>query len=138
MYRFERLEFPKKYPIPNWIKLAVLIMILAGIGIHSCSQRKDAADIVISNVQITDYTRVSVEVDYTLQNKSKADRIVWLYLRVYGPEDEILGDALYSVSIKAGAKQDFAKIIDKLSRPLLIGEKPAKATLEIYKRKVLS
>lgn len=137
MYKFDRLEFPKKYPQPGWIKLVVMAMIVAGIGIHYCSQKQAFQNIDISDVRITGFSRVHVEVEYTISNNSKIDREIWLFLQVYGQKQEILGNSLYSLRIKAGNKQELIKIIDKLTRPLDKNERPSKATLEVYKRKVL-
>jgi hypothetical protein len=136
VYKFDRLEFPKKYPVPNWIKLAVLFLIAAGIGIHNCSQNQLSRDVQISDVKITESSRVHVEVEYTLYNSSSLNRDVWLLLKVYSNKREELGSALYSVSVEANRRVAMLKIIDKLARPIQLNDKPFIVTLEVYQRKV--
>jgi len=138
MLKIDRMEFPKKYPIPNWIKLLVILLVIFGVLIHNCSQDSLDKEIRISEIKITEYSKVHVEVTYSLRNLSTIDREVWLLLKVYDDKDEQLGSSLFLVKIKANTTQKRIKIIDKLSRPLVVNEKPAKASIEIYKRKVLS
>lgn len=138
MLKIDRMQFPNKYPVPNWIKLLVIALVLMGIFIHNCTQDLQDKEIRISDVNIAAYSKVHVEVTYTLQNLAKADREVWLLLKVYDDKDEELGSVLYLVTIKAGATQSRIKLVDKLARTLADNEQPAKASIRIYKRKVLS
>lgn len=138
MLKIDRMQFPNKYPVPNWIKLLVVALILMGIFIHNCMQDMQDREIRISDVSIAAYSTAHVEVTYKLQNLAKVERDVWLLLKVYDDKDEELGSVLFLVSIKAGVTQSRIKVVDKLTRPLAENEKPAKASLQIYKRKVLS
>jgi len=138
MLKIDRMQFPNKYPVPNWIKLLVIALVLMGIFIHNCIQDQQERDIRISDVSISDYSAAHVEVSYKLQNLARVDHDVWLLLKVYDDKDEELGSVLFLVSIKAGLTQPRIKVVDKLARPLAENEKPAKASIRIYKRKVLS
>lgn len=138
MLKIDRMEFPKKYPIPNWIKLLVVVLVILGIVIHNCSQDSLDKQIEISDITISEYSKVHVEVRYKLRSLSSVDRDIWLLLRVYDEQGEELSSSLFLVKLNAGAELNMIKILDKLSRPLEANEKPAKATLEIYKRKVFT
>jgi hypothetical protein len=137
MPRFERLDFPKKYPVPNWIKLAIIVALIAGFGIYDCSQKKVLDEIKVLDVKITDYSRVHIEVQYTIQSQSHVDRDIWFILKAFDIKGKELGSTLYQVNVKAGRSQPMLKILDKLERPLENGEKPDKATVSIYTRKVI-
>lgn len=137
MPRFERLEFPKKYSIPGGIKLGVLLLIAIGIWIQTCSDKQLHREVIISDVKITDYSKVHVEVQYVIQNMSGLDREVKLLLRIYDEKGVELGSTLFLVNLEAGKKQSMLKIIDKLSRPLEKDEKPFKATINLYTKKVI-
>lgn len=117
--------------------LAVVFMVFIGISIHNCIQKQLVNDIQISSVTITEFSRVHVEVHYTIQNLSNLDREPELMLNVYDSKGELLTNALFSIKIQAGKKQEMLKIIDKLNRPLNVGETPGNATVEVYQRKVL-
>jgi hypothetical protein len=138
MYKFDRMEFPKKYPIPGWLKLFVLATVLLGILIHNCAQDNLEREIAVKNVRITGYSRVHVEVAYTLVNKARVDREVWLLLEVLDDSTGVLGSTLFMTSIRAGQTKSMLKVLDKLNRGLEPGEKPAAARIKIYKRKILS
>jgi hypothetical protein len=134
---FQRPEVPTKRSVPSFMILAVLLMVFLGVSIHNCSQKQLANEIQISNVVITEFSRVHVEVHYIIQNLSNLDREPELMLNVYDSKGDLLTSALFSIKIPAGKKQEMLKIIDKLIRPLDVGEKPGKAVLTVYQRKVL-
>jgi hypothetical protein len=138
MLKIDRMEFPRKYPIPGWVKFVVLALVIAGIWMHNCSQDQLAREIVISDVVISAYTKVHIEVEYSIHNRSRIDRDAWLLLRVSDDRDEELASSMFVVSLKAGEKKDMVKVLDKLSRPLADNEEPKAVKLEIFKRKVLS
>jgi hypothetical protein len=137
MPTFERLDFPKKYPQPGWVKLIVLALIVAGIAIHNCSQTLLAEEIEISDVKITEFSRLHIEVQYIISNKSNLDRDLWLLLTAFDTAGKELGSTLFQVRAKAGKTQPMLKIMDKLTRPMNKDEKPDKATIVLYKRKVI-
>jgi hypothetical protein len=137
MYKFDRMQWPRKYPVPNWIKLMIVVMFFVGVIITNHSQRLLTRDIRISDIKISEYSRVHVDVEYTISNRSSVDRDVWLILQVYDNKSALLGNALFLVNCKAKSTQERLKMIDKLVRPLENNEKPAKATLEVYNKKVI-
>lgn len=138
MYKFDRMEYPKKYPVPGWLKVFVLAMVMIGILIHNCSQDNLQKEIRIQDMRITDYSRVHVEVAFTLVSQARVDREVWLLIEVLDSNQRILGSSLFQTSVMAGKTKPMLKILDKLDRTLEPGEKPETARIEIYKRKVLS
>lgn len=135
---FERLDFPKKYPIPGWIKIAVVIAVLGGVLIHNCSQNNLDREIEITDIKITEFSRVHVEIEYTITNKSIIDRDVWLLLKVFDNSDDLVGSTLFFIKTEAGKSTRLIKIIDKLEKPLIDDVEPVKAVFEVFKRKVLS
>lgn len=137
MYKFERLEFPAKYPIPKGIMLSVFIFIIIGISIHNCSQKQLAEEIQITEIAITDYSRFHIEVQYTLRNTSGMQRDVWLLLKAYSNKGEELGSSLFLVKAQPDRIQSMIKIMDKLNRPLDKDEIPYSATINVYTRKVI-
>jgi len=137
MLKIDRLEFPKKYPIPNCVKLLVVLLVFTGILIHNCSQTNLTKEIQVSNVRITTYSKVHAEVEYLLTNKSAFKRDVRLLVRIFNETGEELGSALYMVQTLPYSSKPMVKIIDKLSSPLENENIPVKATLEIYRRKVI-
>jgi hypothetical protein len=133
----ERIDFPKRYPVPSMIMLLVVVFAIAGVMINECSQKQLVSNVLISDVVIVEYTRVYLEVDYTVHNRSRFEQQPNLMLKVYDTKGELLASALFSIKIPAGKTRNLLKIIDKLDRPLDIGEKPGQVTLEVFPRKVL-
>lgn len=133
----ERIDFPKRYPVPSMIMLGVIAFVFIGVMIHECTQKQLVNNIKISDVVITEYTRVYIEVQYTIQNTSRFEQAPNLMLKIYDTRGELLASSLFNVRIPAGKTWPLLKIIDKLIRPLDKGEKPGKVTLEVYPRKVI-
>jgi hypothetical protein len=137
MLKIDRMEFPKKYPIPNWLKILVLALVFASLMMYNCSQDKLRQMLKLSDIRISAFSKAQVEVEYTIRNDTKSDRDAWLLLKVFDVNDSLLASSLFLVKLKAGEKKDMLKVMDKLSRPLAAGEKPGTATLELYRRKGL-
>ncbi len=137
MVKIDRLDFPKKYPIPAGIKLGVFLVLILGVIIHRCVQNQLKSEIKISNIEITEFSRVHVEVQYTVTNNSRSERDVRLLLKVFDDKGEVIGSSLFMVKVQPKSSQRFVKIIDKLERTLELSEKPTRAEIEVYTRKLL-
>jgi hypothetical protein len=137
MLKIDRMEFPKKYPIPNWLKLAIIVILFGSIVYYNNAEDRLLKKLVISDVVITGYSRVHAEVQYSIHNETRSDRNVRLLMKLYDVNDSLLTSAMFMVNLKAGEKKEMVKILDKLSHPLGKGEKPGSATLQVYKRKGL-
>jgi hypothetical protein len=137
MLKIDRMEFPKKYPVPNWLKITVIALLFFSLLVYNYSQEKLAKKLVISDINISSFSKAQVDVEYTISNGTKSGRDAWLLLKVYDVSDSLLASSMFLVTLKAGEKKDMVKVMDKLSRPLAKGEKPGSATLELYRRKGL-
>ena len=133
----DRIDFPKRYPVPSWLMLAVVILALMGIMINESSQKRLVKNIIITNTEITEYSRVHIEVQYNIQNLLPKEQTPNLLLKVYDLQGNIIASTLFRVKLPAQRKISLLKIIDKLVRTLDKGEKPGKVTLEVYPRKVI-
>jgi len=81
---------------------------------------------------------VHVEVEYTIYNKASVNRDIWLMLKVLGSNNQLLTSAMYQIRLKARTRKPMIKILDKFIIPIDDEIKPVRATIEVYKRKVLS
>jgi hypothetical protein len=133
----DKKDFHQKYPVSGNIKILVIILALAAIFLQNQNQRRISNSVIIRGVHITEYSKVHVETEYTLQNTTRKNLEINLLLKVYDATGKLLGSALYPVHISPQKTDTHIKIIDKLNRSLDKDEKPGKVSLEIYRRKVL-
>jgi hypothetical protein len=131
------MEFPKKYPIPNWLKIVVMLLVLGSLMLYNLNQDKLKQKLVISDVQISAFNKAQITVEYTVSNESRSNREVWLMMKAYDASDSLLTSSLFLVNLKAGEKKELVKVLNDLARPLKPNEKPGAVTLEPYIRKGL-
>jgi hypothetical protein len=137
MLKIDRMEFPKKYPIPNWLKIVVMLLVLGSLMLYNMNQDKLKQKLVISDVQISAYNKAQIEVEYSVSNETHSQREAWLLLKVYDNSDSLLTSSLFLVNLKAGEKKEMVKVLNDLARTLQPDEKPGAVTLEPYIRKGL-
>ena len=135
MPRIERPDLQRRLPVPGYVKIVAILFVIFGIWFQTCTQKQLENEIRFSNLRITEYTRVYLEVRYTITNLSAYDRDANLMLKVYSEKGDLVASTIYAVNVPAHTSQDMIKIIEKMLRPLDKEEKPGKVTLEIYERR---
>ncbi len=130
----QRLEFPKRYKLKDTM---ILMVILAGIfGIVFTSQNNKARlqRVIIHGVSFDEYDQQSIRLGYDIENKGANNEQVAILALIYDDKDLEIASIMFLADIKAHSRVYQTKIIDKLNRPLMEGEKPHRATLEIQER----
>jgi len=132
MPRFERMDWKTKRPIPATIKLLLLIAVILGILMRNCWKKNQAKPIIISDVQITQITRVSVEVSYTAENLAEIPLKKAFLIKVFTKSGAILASKITQNNIPAHSKKHYVKILQKFNMPLKNKDEIGRATVEIY------
>jgi hypothetical protein len=136
MAPFEPINFPKKYPIPATVKFVVLLLVIFGIGLRTCYYRHLPKQMIISDVYLSSITPQSVEVNFTLENRKGVDMEQNLFIQLYTSENYMICSKIVKVTVPAGRKLEYVKILDNLNRQLHEGEKLLKVTVELYTPKL--
>lgn len=132
----DRLEFPKRYKLKGSMLIFILLVAAAGIWMQNQNLKKSASQIQISQVQIVRTGTGFIELEYNIANLGKQDKDVNLMARVWDVEGLELASALFNIQLSAKSQGKRTKMLDKLNRSLKEGEKPFKAEISLYTRKV--
>ncbi len=133
----ERMQFPRRYPLKDMVVLVAIVGIVVGFLVHNCTQQQIAESLRIEDIQISNYTEQYVEVSYLVTNLTSSTQDYRLLLTLYGQDDQILSSSLFMITVPAGTSERRSKLLDKLNRRLQPGEEPQRATIELYKRRIL-
>ncbi len=133
----DRMEFPRRYKIKDLFVFIAVIAALFGIWLNEHGQKALSREIVISNVQVTEYGSNYIKADYTVQNLSKHSREIKLLAKVFDTSGQELASAMFIIEVPPSSKQVRTKVFDELTRPLKEGETPGKAEVRLYLRKVI-
>ena len=132
MPRFERLDWKVKRPIPATMKLLLMIAIIVGILMRNCWKKNQAKPIIISEVKITQITRVSIEVSYYVQNLASVPLKKSFLIKIFTKSGEILASKITQNEIPARSKKHYVKILQKFNMPLKNKNEISHATVELY------
>jgi len=133
----DRMEFPRRYKIKDLFVFIAVIAALFGIWLNEHGQKALSREIVISDVQVTEFGSNYIKADYTVQNLSKHSREIKLLAKVFDTSGQELASAMFIIEVPPSSKQIRNKVFDELTRPLKEGETPGKAEVSLYLRKVI-
>jgi len=133
----DRMEFPRRYKIKDLFVFIAVIAALFGIWLNEHGQKALSREIVISDVQVTEFGSNYIKADYTVQNLSKHSREIKLLAKVFDTSGQELASAMFIIEVPPSSKQIRTKVFDELTRPLKEGETPGKAEVRLYLRKVI-
>jgi len=137
MPAIERMQFPRRYPLKDVVVLLAVIGVAVGILVHNCAQRQASQSLRIEDIQISNYAEQYVEVSFRITNLTDSEQEYRLLLTLYADDGQVLASSLFMVTVAAGKSEQRSKLLDRLNRRLKPGEKPDKATIELYKRRIL-
>lgn len=137
MYKFDRMEWPKRYKLKGSVVILVILGIFIGVLIHQQNNKRLQESIVISDISFDDWGSQYIELGYTIENKSSKPQQITLLAKVWDAEGEELASALFGVDIPAQIRQNRSKLLDKLFRSLKENERPYRAQITLYQRRLL-
>lgn len=117
----------------------IVVIILAavfGIWLQRRSTKAQTEQIQISDVQISNFGSQFIELEYLLGNNGRQDRQINLKATVWDRDSLELASALFSVDVPASSSAKRSKLLDRLNRSLREGERPYKAKIRLYTRKI--
>lgn len=132
----DRMEFPRKYKLKEYMIILVLVAAFVGIMIQRQSIKRVREAIEISSVSVARFGTQYIELDYSIVNKSKREQTVRLLAKVWDAQGEEITSALFDVTLQPTQTSQRSKMLDKLNRTLKEGEKPYKAEISLYEKRV--
>lgn len=132
----DRMEFPRKYKLKEYVIILVLVAAFVGIMLQRQSIKRVREAIEISSVSVGRFGTQFIELDYSIANKSNQEQTVRLLAKVWDAQGEEIASALFDVTLQPSNTSQRSKMLDKLTRTLKEGEKPYKAEISLYERRV--
>ena len=99
---------------------------------RSCWKKNQAKPIIISDVQITQITKVSVEVSYSAENLAGVPLKKAFLIKVFTKSGALLASKITQNKIPAHSKKHYVKILQKFNMPLKNKDEIGQATVKIY------
>jgi hypothetical protein len=128
----DRIDINKKRPAPPWIKMILLIAVLFGIYVRGCWIKNQSAQIFISDVFIQEFTTASIDVAFTIENKTGMKLNKNIIIKVNSDSGEEISSRITSVTLVPYSKKKHIKVLQKLNRPIREQADVAKVTVELF------
>ncbi len=120
-----------KRQIPIGIKIALLIAVVMGIWLRSCWKDYQKENIIFENIRLENPTPVSVDVTYTINNKTFNEGRHKIFIQVFTSKNEVITQKMFFINLKAKSQVEYIKVLDKFNRPLEEGETLMKAQITL-------
>lgn len=133
----DRLEFPRRHKIKDTAILLILVAAILGFFVTRCNSKAQDRRIVIHRVWFEEISQNYVLLGFVIENKGSVTEKVNLVAKVFDKEGKQVASRLFQTTVPPGTKDVQTEPIEKWSRYLPEGEKPARASLEIHKRRLL-
>jgi hypothetical protein len=130
------MEFPRRYKLKGIVLILIIIGAVLGIWIQRSGIKQVRDQIEISSVSIVRSGNQFIELEYVLANTSNKALNINLMAKVWDVQENELASALFSIDIQPHSSSKRSKMLDKLNRSLKDGERPYKAEISLYERKV--
>jgi hypothetical protein len=137
MRSFDRMEWPRRYQLKGSVLLLLVLGIIIGIVIHEWQNKAIAKSIVISELSFNDWGNQYIELGYTIENKTDKALKLKLLAKVWDQDEIELASALFEIEVAPKTRQTRSKMLDRLHRSLKDGERPGRANITLYLRKIL-
>ncbi|HQB40259.1 MAG: hypothetical protein RBS92_00285 [Candidatus Cloacimonadales bacterium] len=107
-----------KTQIPMSIKIALLLAVILGIWLKSCWKNYQLDNILFENKTLVNPTPVSVDVLFTINNKTYREGKHRILIQVYTTKNHVISKKMTFVEIKAKKSVQYIKVLDNFNRPL--------------------
>ena len=111
MSAFERIDINKRRSIPNWIKLVLLVTVIFGITLRNCWKKSQTSDISITDIEISDYTIASIDVNFVITNPNDVELTKKIIIKAYSASGAELASRLTSIEVSPKSKKRYLKIL---------------------------
>lgn len=133
----DRLEFPRRHKLKDTAILLILVAAILGFFVTRCTSKVQDRRVIIQRVWFEEVARDYVLLGFVIENTGPYTEKVNLVARVFDQEGKQVASRLFQTKVHPHTKDVQTEPIEKWSRYLEEGEKPARASLEIHKRKLL-
>jgi hypothetical protein len=132
----DRPDHTARRIVPPYIKLLLLGLVIIGFYFRSCWYDKREVYYQISNIELADQTRNSIDVVFEVTNNTNMQKEEAILIRVYTDRGEEIASRITSIELAPRSQKRYRKMVEKWSRPLYSDETLSHATVELYKPQI--
>lgn len=118
MRSVDRIDIKKRRPIPASVKLIMLLAVIMGFVLHTCWQKTKGDNLQISDIQISNITRVSLDISFTIASRASIELEKSFMIEVYKQNGELLTSRLTQLTIPPKTRKRYIKVLQKFNMPL--------------------
>lgn len=133
MKSIDRIDINKRWPIPNWIPMLLLVAAVSGLVISRCSHKAQDDYLVFSEISVKAATLANIDVNFTIFNRTKIDyekKPIWI--RAFDHDNEEIASKITTIAIGAGERKRYIKVLSKLQIPIKGVDDISRVTVEMY------
>ena len=118
MSAFERIDIKKRRTIPPAVKLILLVAVIFGFMLHNCWKKSQGRNLQISEIEITELTRVSADVAFVVSSRANIELKKSVLIEIYIKSGELIASKISRITIPPKTKKRYLKILQKFNFPL--------------------
>lgn len=118
MRSVDRIDINKKRAIPQASKLILMLAVIMGLVLHTCWKKTHADNLQISDIQLSNITRVSLDVSFTIASRASVELEKSFMIEIYTTSGELLANKLTSLTLPPKTRKRYIKVLQKFNMPL--------------------
>ncbi len=118
MRSVDRIDINKKRAIPPVAKLIMMLAIILGLVLHTCWKKTQGDNLQISDIQLSNITRVSLDVSFTIASRASVELEKSFMIEIYTTSGELLANKLTRITIPPKTSKRYIKVLQKFNMPL--------------------
>jgi len=133
MKSVDRIDINRKWPMPSWIPMLLLVAAVMGLLIGRCGHASRDKYIVFYNIEVQEATQANIDVTFEAYNRSKVDFVEeGILIRAYDEHGEEIASKITIIDLKSGEKQRYLKVLTKLTKLIKSKADVASVSVELY------
>ncbi|MCF7858732.1 MAG: hypothetical protein K9N07_05335 [Candidatus Cloacimonetes bacterium] len=133
MKSVDRIDIKKKRPIPTYVKLILLVTVIVGLLIHNCWKKTQGVNIQISDIQLSNITRVSLDVSFTIASRASLELDKAFMIEIYTTQGELIASKLTHIKVPPKSRKRYIKVLQKFNFPLNDPDEISDFKIYVYK-----
>jgi len=118
MRTVDRIDINKKRTIPPVAKLIMMLAVIMGLILHTCWKKTQGDNLQISDIQLSNITRVSLDISFTIASRASVELEKTFMIEVYTTSGELLASKLTHITVPPKTRKRYIKVLQKFNMPL--------------------
>ena len=118
MRSVDRIDINKKRTIPPVAKLIMMLAVIMGLILHTCWKKTQGDNLQISDIQLSNITRVSLDISFTIASRASVELEKTFMIEVYTTSGELLASKLTHITVPPKTRKRYIKVLQKFNMPL--------------------